>query len=168
MKFKKCDNCGLNYIDSDKEYCEICVKAHPELIKKQIFGIANFEKSLIIGAHYTFDESAEIFRHQKFSAGICYSRKTNTIALYSVDNRYYNDYWENDEYLYVGEGREGNQRLIRGNKRLADSKYQGIKVHLFIRNIYQGVVELARPYYIEKRGGRDVYIFPLKKVSKTN
>ena len=46
----------------------------------------------------------------------------------------YHDHWtENGEYIYSGEGRQGNQQMKRGNWAIANASFDNRKIYLFIK-----------------------------------
>ena len=106
--------------------------------------------------------------------GICYSATTQTIVLIANHNvDLFNDRhsYEEDVFLYTGEGKTGEQKMTYGNKRLNEARFDGTPVHLFERfygdsyYTYRGLVGVGNPYR-EKQpdingNNRFVFIFPL-------
>ena len=100
--------------------------------------------------------------------------KTNSLVLISDHTKsFYVDTWVDDVFYYTGMGLTGNQSLtFHQNKTLAESKTNGIHLHLFEvfeegKYVYFGEVELAGIPYLDKQPDknktiRDVYVFPLK------
>jgi 5-methylcytosine-specific restriction protein A len=43
----------------------------------------------------------------------------------------YSDHWEDDVYVYVGEGQSGDMKFLRGNKRIRDHRKNGKELLLF-------------------------------------
>ena len=106
--------------------------------------------------------------------GMRRSLKTNSLVLVSDHTKStYEDKWVEEIFHYTGMGLTGNQSLtFQQNKTLAESKTNGVALHLFEvfeegKYVYIGEVELANNPYISKQPDknhviRDVYIFPLK------
>jgi 5-methylcytosine-specific restriction protein A len=91
-------------------------------------------------------------------AGIC-PTKAGPILIFSdpASGRPFgydaHDYLEGNIYHYTGEGRVGNQQLVRGNRALLDSS---AKLLLFARQDaktwrFVGEVSLASPPYLEAK-----------------
>ncbi len=109
--------------------------------------------------------------------GMRRSKATGTLVIVSDHTKMYHDKWYGGELHYTGMGKNGDQ-VLKGNqnKTLAESRTNGVEVHLFevfkaTQYTYQGVVELAgKPYQEEQPGDdgrpRKVWMFPLKKKSK--
>lgn len=106
------------------------------------------------------------------------SKATGTLVLISDHTKMYDDKWFGDELHYTGMGKNGDQVLVGNqNKTLAESKTNGVEVHLFevvepTKYIYQGVVELSGKPYQEQQNGDDgqlrkVWMFPLKRKNPT-
>ena len=106
--------------------------------------------------------------------GMRRSKATGTLVLISDHTKMYDDKWFGDELHYTGMGKKGDQVLVGNqNKTLADSKTNGVEVHLFevvepTKYIYQGIVELSAEPYQEQQDGDDghprkVWMFPLKR-----
>jgi len=82
------------------------------------------------------------------------SHRTNTLVIISDHTRgIYEDRWEGNTLHYTGMGLKSDQSLsATQNKTLADSKTNGVEVHLFEvyesgQYLYQGIVELSdKPY----------------------
>jgi 5-methylcytosine-specific restriction protein A len=118
----------------------------------------------------------ELRSHFKCSSqgGMRRSYKTNSLVLVSDHTKStYEDKWVGDVFHYTGMGLTGDQNLMfHQNKTLAESKLNGVDIHLFEvfeegRYVYIGEVELAGTPYIDKQPDknstiRDVYMFPLK------
>ena len=106
--------------------------------------------------------------------GIRVSRSRNLIVLVSnhTDPTYRND-WQADVLHFIGMGSVGPQKLDRQNKTLANSKRNGMAVHLFevhekSKYVYAGGVELADEPYLSdqpdaRADSRFVWMFPLRK-----
>lgn len=107
--------------------------------------------------------------------GMRRSKTTNTLVLICDNTKgLYHDQWHNGQLLYTGMGKIGDQVLVGNqNKTLAESKTNGVSVHLFEVNIpgeytYSGQVCLAAEPYQDIQpddngDNRKVWIFPLKK-----
>lgn len=87
-----------------------------------------------------------------FGRGI--NRTPSSIVLISsIDKKksgfVYHDHWTSDgDYIYSGEGKNGNQTLTAGNKAIVDAERDGKSIHLFVKfspqeYYYQGVFELV-------------------------
>lgn len=107
--------------------------------------------------------------------GMRRSLKTNTLVIItSPIQSIYEDKWIGDELHYTGMGQVGDQELKSQNKTLAESKKNGISVHLFEVFIdkqytYRGEVTLSKPpYQIEQPDRNDnprfVWVFPVKLI----
>lgn len=108
------------------------------------------------------------------SGGMRHSSKTNTLCLISDNSKSrYHDKWIDNVLHYTGMGITGNQDLTyRQNKTLAESKTNGVIVHLFevlipTQYIYRGIVKLASAPYqgIQKDmdgNPRKVWLFPIQ------
>lgn len=106
--------------------------------------------------------------------GMRRSKKTGTLVLISDNTKgLYHDAWHEGRLQYTGMGKTGDQSLtFSQNKTLAESRTNGVEVHLFEVNdpgkyTYSGVVELvAEPHQSrqpdENGNDRIVWIFPLK------
>lgn len=87
----------------------------------------------------------------------------------------YHDHWTNDgDYIYSGEGRNGNQRETKGNKAIINSNIDCKKIFLFVKfspqeYYYQGEFRLIDYKYEddedEKGSIRKEYKFRLRKIS---
>ncbi|HHG3065573.1 TPA: HNH endonuclease [Vibrio parahaemolyticus] len=109
--------------------------------------------------------------------GMRRAHKTNTLVIVSNHIKsIYDDRWSNGVLHYTGMGTKGDQSLtFHQNKTLAESKNNGVAVHLFEvfkdqEYTYVGEVVLDDEPYSEVRDDeeckpRQVYIFPLKLVS---
>jgi 5-methylcytosine-specific restriction enzyme A len=118
----------------------------------------------------------ELRSHFKCSSqgGMRRSLKTNTLVLVSDHTKStYEDKWRGYIFHYTGMGLTGNQSLtFQQNKTLAESKTNGVHLHLFEvfeegKYVYIGEVELAESPYLDKQPDknniiRNVYIFPLQ------
>jgi len=106
--------------------------------------------------------------------GMRRSHKTNTLILISQPAKsVYEDRWEDNILHYTGMGLTGDQRLdFAQNKTLAESKTNGVSLHLFEVYIdksytYRGQVELNESPYSDTQldndaKNRKVWIFPLR------
>ena len=119
----------------------------------------------------------EIFRCSP-QGGMRRSLMTETLVIVSNHVKsVYDDRWVNDIFHYTGMGLEGDQRLDGSqNKTLAESKTNGVSVHLFEvfqdrEYAYAGEVELADDPYTEQQPDtsgkvRQVWMFPLQLVNQ--
>ena len=108
--------------------------------------------------------------------GMRRSKKTNTLVIISDHTKkLYEDKWFQDELHYTGMGKLGDQSIeFMQNKTLAESKTNGVEIHLFEvltpkQYIYRGEVYLsAEPYQEiqpdEDNVSRSVWMFPLKLI----
>jgi len=108
--------------------------------------------------------------------GMRKSNKTNTLVIISDQTKpFYKDEWSGDIFNYTGMGLTGDQSIdYMQNKTLAESKTNGIEVHLFEvftpgKYTYQGIVELAsspvmRTQKDKDGNSRNVVIFPVKLI----
>ena len=67
------------------------------------------------------------------AGGMRRSKKTNSLVLiFDHTKHLYDDEWKGDTLHYTGMGAEGDQQLdFQQNKTLAESRTNGVKVHLF-------------------------------------
>ena len=89
-------------------------------------------------------------------------------------NFVYHDKWTIDgDYLYSGEGKNGDQTMTKGNLAIRDAARNGKKIHLFVKfspreYYYQGVFELVNYTYEDDKDEdgnvRKEYKFRLRKV----
>lgn len=106
--------------------------------------------------------------------GMRRSKKTGTLVLISDNTKgLYHDAWHEGLLQYTGMGKTGDQSLsFSQNKTLAESRTNGVEVHLFEVNVpgqysYSGVVELASDPYQSRQPDEDgndrlVWMFPLR------
>ena len=111
---------------------------------------------------------------------VCDVQKTNTLVLISDYTKgLYHDKWIGNVLHYTGMGKIGNQDIDWAqNATLANSKHNGVDVHLFEvmdsgKYIYCGRVELVSAPYIdiqidENRTRRNVWIFPIQPTPKND
>lgn len=134
-----------------------------------------FETRLRIGQEVTNEELSKEFRCGTQS-GMRPSNRTNTLIIVSNNIKsIYLDRWEGTVLHYTGQGKVGDQELKNNNLKLAESKMNGIGIHLF--EVYKpkiytylGQVELcAEPYqekqYDENNDLRKVWMFPIKLIT---
>lgn len=112
--------------------------------------------------------------------GMRKSNSINTLVLKSdVTKGLYDDKWYEDEFHYTGMGKNGDQDLLfMQNKTLAQSKTNGVELHLFEvfeqkKYTYIGSVYLEGKPYKSTQPGEDgierlVWIFRLKLVEGYN
>lgn len=132
-------------------------------------------QELIVGQSYSNQDIQRIYLVSS-QGGMRKSNRSNSLILFALHNtgNPYEDDWRADGLMhYTGMGLSGDQSVeYAQNKTLAESRYNGVDVHLFEsyqpkEYIYRGRVELAGdPYYkTEKDDGgkvRQVVKFPLK------
>ena len=133
-----------------------------------------FKPPFEIGAVVSNAVMAEAFKVGNMG-GMRRSKTTGTLVLISDSTKgLYKDKWNEGILHYTGMGKIGDQAIDRTqNKTLAESKENGVEVHLFEVNepgkyTYSGVVELAGKPYQETQpddngNSRKVWMFPLKK-----
>jgi hypothetical protein len=100
------------------------------------------------------------------------SQKRSTSSKFKNDSVYH-DRWEGDVFLYTGEGLKGDQKLTGQNKTVAESRENGVAIHLFETPkansyIYVGVMELGDQPFPEPQQDiegkmRQVWVFPLRR-----
>jgi 5-methylcytosine-specific restriction enzyme A len=113
------------------------------------------------------------------SGGMRRSIRTNTLIIVSDKTKgLYEDKWYGDILHYTGMGMSGDQNInYMQNKTLAESKTNGVDVHLFEvlvpgKYVYWGQIDLCEtPYQEEQKGDdneiRKVWMFPVKPRSET-
>lgn len=92
----------------------------------------------------------------------------------SGGNFVYHDKWTSDgDYIYSGEGKNGNQSMTKGNYAIQNAARDGKKIHLFVKfspkdYYYQGVYDLIDYTYEDEQDEnghtRKEYKFRLRKV----
>ncbi len=132
-----------------------------------------FISSFSVGQTVSNDELRSAFRCGSMG-GMRRSKATNTLVIISDHTKgLYEDKWFDDVLHYTGMGLTGDQSLaFMQNKTLAESRTNGVGVHLFevlIKGeyIYHGPVSLAGEPYQETQDGKDgvprqVWMFPLQ------
>lgn len=110
------------------------------------------------------------------SGGMRRSHTMNSLVIVSDHTRgIYEDRWDGETLHYTGMGLHGDQPIDRTqNKTLAQSRSNGVEVHLFEvfqrgKYIYQGRVELAADPYEERQLDDDgkerrVWMFPVRLI----
>ena len=131
-------------------------------------------EDFVVDGVYTNNDIRRGFK-VSYQGGIRISNATNTIVLTSslVDDKYVNE-WKGNVIHFSGEGRSGDQFLIRGNVALFDAENKGRDIHLFEvyeekHFTYKGRVILDDiPYnkyqYDSSGTKRKVIVFPLRRV----
>lgn len=103
---------------------------------------------------------------------------SSIVLISSIDTKktdfVYHDRWtEEGDYIYSGEGKNGDQSLTRGNKAIVSAADENKVIHLFVKfspqeYYYQGVFRLVDYNYendIDESGNtRKEYKFRLRKV----
>jgi 5-methylcytosine-specific restriction protein A len=137
-----------------------------------------FDPGLTKGQVLDGSEIGRIFKCSVYG-GMNRSLQTNTLVLVSNHVKsIYSDRWIDEIFHYTGMGQEGDQSIDRTqNKTLAESRTNGVDLHLFEvykeqNYTYQGRVELISEPYIEvqpdkNNNNRRVYVFPLKLTTGT-
>lgn len=128
----------------------------------------------------TYREVEEQFKIKIYGFGRGINKTSSSIVLISsIDKKktgfVYHDKWTCDgDYIYSGEGKNGDQLMTAGNKSIVEAGSQGKVIHLFVKfspkeYYYQGVFTLADYKYendIDETGNiRKEYKFRLSKVS---
>lgn len=102
----------------------------------------------------TYKQVEEQFgiRISGFGRGIN-STPSSVVLISSIDKKkvgfVYHDHWTADgDYIYSGEGKNGNQTLTAGNKAIVDAEREGKTIQLFVKfspqeYYYQGVFKLV-------------------------
>lgn len=151
----------------------------PNYIIHPIKGEYMFNPELRIGEIITNADIVSTFKCGNMG-GMRRSKKTNTLVLISDYTKgLYHDKWIGDVLHYTGMGKIGNQDIDWAqNATLANSKHNGVDVHLFEvmdsgKYIYCGRVELVSAPYIdiqidENGTRRNVWIFPIQPTPKND
>lgn len=76
----------------------------------------------------------------------------------------YQDSWEKDTLHYTGQGKVGDQKLTRNNKKIVEANQDNITIHLFEsfvkgENIYRGIVYLSQKPYQIGSGAKNSVVF---------
>ncbi len=136
-------------------------------------GTIGFTPPFCVGSEVTNDEIVKTFKVGNMG-GMRRSKATGTLVIISDHTKgLYDDKWYGDVLHYTGMGKSGDQLLeVNQNKILAESRTNGVEVHLFEvlearKYIYHGVVYLCEDPYQEKQldadgNMRSVWMFPLK------
>jgi 5-methylcytosine-specific restriction protein A len=134
-----------------------------------------FDPGLNIGQIIKNADLVSIFRCGNMG-GMRRAKKTNTLVLISDYTKgLYHDKWIGGVLHYTGMGKNGDQDLHwLQNRTLAESRFNGVDVHLFEvidagEYIYCGRVKLVEEPYTEMQNGEDgrprkVWMFPIKPV----
>ena len=135
----------------------------------------SYTLGFVIGDVVTNADIVETFKCGNMG-GMRRSLSTNTLVIVSDHTKpLYDDRWLGDELHYTGMGKSGDQSLdFAQNKTLAQSRKNGIEIHLFevtkpAQYTYKGRVYLSAEPYQEQQIGCDgasraVWMFPLKEV----
>lgn len=105
---------------------------------------------------------------------------SSVVLISSVDKKksgfVYHDRWTADgDYIYSGEGKNGDQKMTSGNRAIKNAAVEGKTIYLFVKfspqeYYYQGVFELKDFTYeddIDENGDtRKEYKFRLRKVNR--
>lgn len=129
----------------------------------------------------TYKEVEDKFRIRISGFGRGINVTDNAIVLVSSMKRrngkfVYHDHWtENGDYIYSGEGKNGNQTLTNGNKAIVDASADGKTIYLFVKMssseyYFQGRVVLIDYTYEndmdEDENDRQEYKFRLRKIDE--
>lgn len=146
------------------------------------------EWDVAVGAELNRAERVDRFGGGQYG-GIEPSSRTSNVFVYSDPARggaygYDFDGWIGGEFLYTGEGPEGDQRLTSGNRAIARHQHDGKALRVFVadgfvgtsktrRQIYIGEFELSpeQPYFMAEApdalgNSRTVIIFRLMPVGE--
>ena len=87
----------------------------------------------------------------------------------------YHDHWTLEgDYIYSGEGKTGDQQLIKGNKAIVDAETNGKSIYLFVKlspqeYYFQGKFALVDYTYENEKDEdgnvRNEYKFRLRKIA---
>ena len=112
-----------------------------------------------------------------FGRGINPTAKTIVLisSIGKADGKFvYHDRWTTEgDYLYSGEGKNGNQSLTKGNLAITTAARTGKKIHLFVKfspeeYYYQGIFRLVDYTYEDEKDEngniRKEFKFRLRKV----
>ena len=165
------------------------VKTRKNGIKKEydvedIFHLFDERRKKVLSNFNLNEEYSNVYISNAFGANVQRGMKKSNyyhslVLLHTKSGRVeYDDFWDNEILHYTGMGVDGNQKLLRENKTLANSNDFRLAVYLFEStdnsNNYKflGQVRLcANPYIhteIDSTGNnRSVYKFPLK-IIETN
>lgn len=188
MAYKKCPICELNYIKEEDEMCGVCLKqkenAKEKESKKNFYDAIDKDyhaEHLLKSKKMSYQQVESLFgiNIAKFGRGINVTE--NAVVLISSIQKenhafVYHDKWtENGDYIYSGEGKQGEQKLVRGNKAIINAEKDGKGLYLFVKSspedyYYQGKVVLVE-YTLEEEkdeGGntRKEYKFRLRRCAE--
>jgi len=94
------------------------------------------------GKKFIRREIHDFFRGQR-QGGISTPANHPIIFLFTGDQggKYgYQDGWTNNNFLYTGEGQQGDMAFVRGNRAVRDHVINGKELHLF-KYVSSGIVE---------------------------
>ena len=157
---------NLTLIDVGPTIISVGSNYHPEYMARQpVFTMKEVEEEFGV--------------HTLQFKGINYAKDAPSVVIVSVlknsvDHFVYYDYWdENGDFIYTGEGLNGDQELTKGNLAIYNAENVGRAISLFIRPysntyIYQGDFELVNWYWKSEPGAngkmRNAIKFRLRKV----
>lgn len=104
----------------------------------------------------------------QFVSGIRQTIDRRGFVLIAMSSKDYKDRMDtNGTLLYMGHGKNGDQKMWMNNKKLNDAP---VNTPLFLftrvgpnRYKFKGVFKKFAPVYVEKYEGRRVFVFPMKK-----
>ena len=111
----------------------------------------------VVGKVYSAKDYSREFKCTSQS-GMNYSKTTKCMVIVTKANRSdcygcneHGDKWEDDVLHYTGQGKIGDQKLTRSNKRLANANKEDTKIHIYIKlspneYLYEGEAELINIY----------------------
>ncbi|MEG1313989.1 MAG: hypothetical protein RSD40_06700, partial [Bacilli bacterium] len=130
--------------------------------------------------YFSNDEIISIFKCGNVG-GMRRSYYSNSLVLFmDLENPTYPNFIDQERQVYhfSGMGKTGDQDLkFSQNKTLNNSNSNGIELHLFVRDSlskdssknfkYEGIVKLVDEPYLYPHSKRNIYIFKLKRVEKS-
>lgn len=142
----------------------------------QNYNVAHLARNPIL----TYQEVEEQFKIKIAGFGRGINKTPSTVVLISsIDKKksgfVYHDKWTTDgDYIYSGEGKNGDQTMASGNRAIVSAADDGKAIHLFVKfspqeYYYQGVFGLVDYTYendVDETGNtRKEYKFRLRKVN---
>lgn len=174
----------MKRIQQEKE-AELIRKQEVESIKadslKGLFGPDYHVEKLARQPILTYQQVENYFGISISGFGRGINSTKDAVVLISSINKsngcfVYHDRWtENGDYIYSGEGKNGDQTMTKGNLAIKNALNNDKKIHLFVKfspqeYYYQGVFELVDYTYEDECDSlgdiRKEYKFRLRKVSE--
>ena len=156
-------------------------KKHPQKIEEG-FDDAYHVQHMVKSPVLTYKEVEEQFQIKIAGFGRGINPTPSSVVLISSiakkkSGYQYHDKWTEDgDYLYSGEGKNGDQTMSRGNRAIATAADEGKTLHLFIKfspqeYYYQGIFKLLDYTYEDEKAEdgsvRKEYKFRLRKAAAT-